>query len=209
MGKAKKTLVVVLVSAVVVLLAAIAMIVVPIFTHAPAGSSGQELSNEIVSEITAKGDDGRQRTLTVTQPDGKEADLSSISPGEVFRVSGSGFDASVGIYVGVCELPDAPDVKPEPCLGGIPENAEEEKTVADDEALESAWVTNHWAWRAFASHRYLDATEGTFEVLIRVPEPTVEGLDCRVEQCAIVTRADHTAMQDRVQDLFLPVQFAQ
>ena len=32
--------------------------------------------------------------------------------------------------------------------------------------------------------------------------------DCRVDACGIFTRNDHTALSDRVQDLYVPVAFA-
>ena len=35
-----------------------------------------------------------------------------------------------------------------------------------------------------------------------------DGYDCTVDRCAIYTRNDHTALGDRVQDLYIPVGFA-
>lgn len=198
-------LIAVLAIAVLVLGAAIAVLL-PMLTHQSAGGSGQKVPERFVAETSARGDDGRTRELAVETADGAPADLGAIAPGDRITVRGSGFDAGIGIYVAICGIPASPQEKPGPCLGGIPEGAEQGE--ADRAALSSAWVTDDWAWRAFATHRYDDAGEGSFEVALTVPEPTVDGLDCRESPCAIATRADHTASADRVQDMLLPVRFA-
>lgn len=189
-----------------VILGVVVAVVVPILTHSNTGSSGQTVPSGFVAESSATGADGRERSISVTTPAGKPADLSAISPGDELVVTGSGFDAGLGIYVGFCAIPDSPDVKPGPCLGGIPEGAEQGAAAAQ-EALSSAWITNDWAWRTFATQGYDDAKLGSFSVLLTVPEPTVEGLDCRESECAIATRTDHTAMRERVQDMLLPFNY--
>ncbi|MGO3147220.1 MAG: hypothetical protein ACTIJ6_06030 [Leucobacter sp.] len=196
-------LVVVLVLALVVL-AAVAAILIPILTHQSGGGSGQEVPTDYVSESSATGADGRNRVLTAHSSDGKQLDLGEMVPGEEIVVSGEGFDATIGIYVGFCAIPESPEMKPSPCLGGIPEGAET-GGVAAQESLASAWITDNWAWKSFATQGYDDAESGSFEVRLTVPEPTVEGLDCTVSRCAIATRADHTAAKDRVQDMLLPI----
>ncbi|GAA1316847.1 hypothetical protein ACFSWE_08015 [Leucobacter albus] len=186
-----------------VILGVVAAIVVPILTHANSGSSGQRVPTGFVAESTATGADGNTRTLAVENPDGTPAKLDALVPGDEVVVRGSGFDAGLGIYVGFCAIPPSADVKPGPCLGGIPEGAEQGEAAAQ-EALASAWITDDWAWKAFATQTYDDAKLGSFEVTLTVPEATVEGLDCTVSKCAIATRSDHTAMKDRVQDMLLP-----
>ncbi|MFC5339110.1 hypothetical protein [Leucobacter denitrificans] len=200
-------LVVLLVLALIVL-AVVATVLLPILTHRSSGGSGQEVPTGFVSESSATGADGRTRMLKVTSEDGEPADLAEVRVGDELIVSGHGFDSGIGIYVSFCAIPENAETKPGPCLGGIPEGAEEGDLAVDQE-LSSAWVTNDWAWRAFASHTYDNSDEGTFEVHLTVPEPVTESLDCTVQQCAIVTRADHTAANDRVQDMVLPVAFAQ
>ncbi|MDA3146378.1 hypothetical protein JSO19_03185 [Leucobacter sp. UCMA 4100] len=205
-AKRKRNLLIILGAAVVILLVAVAMIVVPILTHKSGGSSGQTDPGGFVTEVTATGDDGRTRTLRATDLAGKPVDMGHLQPGETLRVEGEGFDASNGIYVSFCKVPTDPTVKPGPCLGGIPENAQEEKDESDRaDPLESAWITNNWAWRSFASHQYLDAKAGTFRVELVVPPASSEGVDCSVDACGLFTRADHTAPGDRVQDVFLPI----
>lgn len=199
-------LIVLLVLAVLVL-GVVAAVLVPMLTHQSAGGSGQELPEGYVSETSATGADDRTRELSVELLDGSPADLGAIEPGQRLVVRGSGFDAGIGIYVAICGIPESADEKPSPCLGGIPEGAEEGH--AEIAALSSAWVTDDWAWRTFATHGYEDAGEGSFAVELTVPEPTVDGFDCRESPCAIATRADHTAGSDRVQDMLLPVRFAE
>ncbi len=191
-----------------VVLAVVATVLLPILTHRSAGGSGQEIPAHYVSESSATGADGRTRALKVTSDDGEPADLSAVRVGDELVVSGDGFDSGIGIYVSFCAIPESPDIKPGPCLGGIPEGAEE-GDIDSGHALSSAWVTNDWAWRAFASHTYESSAEGSFEVRLTVPEPVSDVLDCIAQKCAIVTRADHTASSDRVQDMLLPIAFAQ
>lgn len=196
-----------------VLLALATAILLPILTHDSAGSSGQEAPTEFVTEVTAEGSDGRTRTVEVKEADGTELDLARLTPGETLTVRGTGFDASIGIYVSFCKIQDDAAERPTPCLGGIPEDAQTENDAEAqaqaDTPIESAWVTDNWAWRAFATHRYLDASEGTFEVTLLVPAAESEGLDCRVDECGLYTRADHTALDDRLQDVYLPIGFAE
>lgn len=198
-------LIALLIIGVVVLGAAIAVLV-PILTHQSAGGSGQEISDELVPEVSAAGADDRTRVLRVETLEGEPADVAALRPGEVLEVHGSGFDAGIGIYVAICAIPDSAGEKPSPCLGGIPSGAEE-GDAAGDTALSSVWITDDWAWRAFATQGYSDAESGTFTAQITVPDPAMEGLDCRVTRCAIATRADHTASSDRVQDILLPIAF--
>lgn len=205
----RRVLLIVLGSAVVLLLAMVAILLLPILTHQSAGGSGQSVPTDFVSETAAKGADGRTRTLVVGTPDGAPADLSKLRPGAELVVRGSGYDSGIGIYVSICAVPETPGEKPSPCLGGLPEGAMEGKAAGADEALSSAWITDDWAWRAFANTGYDDAERGTFQVRLLVPPASQEGIDCTVQRCAVTTRADHTASTDRVQDIQLPVSFAE
>lgn len=197
-----------LLSVVVILLAGIAAIVIPILWHESAGSSGSTVSENFVSSATATGDDGRTREITVTRADGTPVDMAQLREGEELIVTGTGFDPDIGIYVSICNIPDEPGSKPYPCLGGVPEGATEGDAAASGQVLTSAWVTNNWAWKNFATHSYADTETGSFEVRLVVPPATQEGLNCITGACAITTRADHTATEDRVQDMQLRVAFA-
>lgn len=191
----------------VVVLAGVLVVLIPILTHQSAGGSGQEIPVDYVSEVSATGADDRTRVLRVDTPDGSPAKLDEIEPGDTLVVSGSGFNAGIGIYVAICGIPASPDEKPGPCLGGVPEGAEAGDASAET-GLSSAWITDAWAWRAFATQGYDDAEAGSFTTELTVPDAVVDGFDCRVERCALATRADHTAASDRVQDMLLPVAFA-
>lgn len=206
-GNSRRVLLVVLGVAVAALLAAIALVVLPILTHQSAGGSGQALPTDFTDHAQAQGEDGRTRTLSVETTDGQPADLSQLRAGDELVVRGSGYDSSIGIYVSICLVPKKPGEKPSPCLGGLPEGAMQGEAAGTDEALSSAWITDDWAWRAFANKGYDDAASGTFEIRLLVPAASQEGVDCTVQQCAITTRADHTAATDRVQDMQLPVAF--
>jgi hypothetical protein len=196
----------------VLVLAGAAAMLLPIFTHQSAGGSGQELPEGFVPDTQAVGADGRTRTLSVETLDGEAADLSQVAEGDELVVRGTGYDPAIGIYVSICLIPSVPGEKPSPCLGGIPEGAQEadgsEAPGTELEATSSAWITDDWAWRAFATAGYDDAETGTFEVRLLVSAPVQDGLDCTKSLCAITTRADHTASSDRVQDMQLPVAFA-
>lgn len=207
-------LVVALVLGVLVLAGAAAMIV-PILMHHSAGGSGQEVPEGFVAETSATGADGRTRALSVETVDGEPADLAQLRPGEVLVVRGSGYDPGIGIYVGVCLVPSTPGERPSPCLGGIPAGAMEADETEDPgasgndaEPQSSVWITDDWAWRAFATQGYDDAETGSFTARLLVPDPAQDGLDCAKSACAVTTRSDHTASSDRVQDMQLPVRFA-
>ena len=193
--------------AVGVLLIMVAILVLPILTHQSAGSSGQSLPSGYVSQAEATGADERTRTLSVETLDGEPADLSKLRAGDVLMVRGSGYDPSIGIYVSICVMPDSPETKPSPCLGGLPEGAMSGEASGTEEALSSAWITDDWAWKAFANKGYDDSKNGAFSIRLLVPPAVQEGADCTIQKCAITTRADHTAATDRVQDILLPVAF--
>ena len=193
-----------LLSVAVIVLGIAVAVMLPILTHQSAGGSGQAVPDGTVSEVSATGEDGRERALSAVDASGSPADLSALEPGDRITIKGSGFDSGIGIYLAFCGIPASPEEKPGPCLGGIPEGATE--GTVDTDALTSAWITNDWAWRAFATHRFDDG--GAFEITLTVPPAEGEGIDCREQRCAISTRADHTATSDRVQDMLLPVEYA-
>ncbi|MFA7497953.1 MAG: hypothetical protein WCY76_04540 [Leucobacter sp.] len=205
-GRGRRVLLIALLVIALLVLGVVVAVVTPMLLHRSAGDSGQVIPEGFVAETTAVGMDGRERVLAVERSTGGAQDLAELQPGEQLVVTGSGFDAGIGIYVGICAIPDAPATRPGPCLGGIPEGAE---TGDAESGAASAWVTDDWAWRAFATHRYENAEEGSFRVTLTVPDPVSDNLDCRVTSCAVATRADHTAGADRVQDMLLPVSFAE
>lgn len=189
-----------------VLVVVAAIVVVPILTHAPQGSSNQDESGETWPlTVTASGDDGRTRTLTVAAESGT-LDTSAIAPGDRIIVTGSGYDGSRGVYVAICAVTPAGE-KPHPCLGGVPDQEQQDVEAGTVQWSPSTWINEDWAWRLFGARGYDDQAAGTFTAYLEVVNPLGEGIDCRTQQCAIYTRNDHTALNDRVQDLHIPVGF--
>ena len=187
-----------------VLLVLVAIVAVPILTHKDQGQSTQVAPTvEWPLSVTAEGDDGRTRSFTVS-----DTDTSSLAPGDRLVVSGTGYDSARGIYVAICKIPASPDIKPGPCLGGVPEGGEQDVATGTIQYAASNWINNDWAWKLFGSRGYDDASIGTFTAYLEVGEPTEDKLDCTVDACGIFTRNDHTALNDRVQDLYVPVAFS-
>ena len=197
-------------AALVVVLVPVAIVVVPILTHQNQGLSGQQPAAETWPlSVTATGDDGRTRSFTVVSPDpGGVVDTSNLTVGEKLVVSGTGYDGSRGIYVAICKIPDDPATKPGPCIGGVPDQAEQTVDAGTIQYAASNWINDDWAWKLFGARSYDDIDAGTFTAYLVVGEPTDAKLDCTVDACGIYTRNDHTALSDRVQDLYVPVSFA-
>ena len=195
---------------IVVLLVPVAILAVPIVTHQSQGVSHQdEPAIEWPTSVTAEGDDGRTRELMVVSPEpGGTVDTSALRVGEQLIVSGSGYDGSRGIYVAICVIPDDPAVKPGPCIGGVPDQEQEQVDAGTVQYGPSNWINDDWAWKLFGARSYDDLSTGTFTAYIDVGDPVGESFDCTVQACGLFTRNDHTALGDRVQDLHIPVAFA-
>jgi len=197
-------------AAIVVVLVPVAIIVVPILTHENQGLSGQDDAAETWPlTVTATGDDGRERSFTVMSPEpGGVVDTSSLSVGQKIVVSGTGYDGTRGIYVAICKIPDDPATKPGPCIGGVPSTEGEAVEVGSVQYAASNWINDDWAWKLFGARSYDDLATGTFTAYLEVGDPVSDALDCTVDACGIYTRNDHTALGDRVQDLYIPVAFS-
>lgn len=171
--------------------------------------SGQNIQSAgYLSETSVIGEDGRIRTLKVEYFSRKPVDLSSLKPGERLVISGSGFDSRRGIYVAICGIPERTDLKPGPCLGGIPVREETEiDGKRSPEFAASNWINNVWAWRLLGARNFDDQESGSFTAYIEVPSAVEGGTNCLRKTCGVFTRNDHTAPNDRSQDVFLPIQF--
>ena len=174
------------------------------------GSSGQSFDVDgFPTTMSATGDDGKTREISVTLEDGSEPDLENIQEGDRLIVRGSGFDSRRGIYVAICQVPERVEVRPGPCLGGVPEL---DSDGAGTEAIEwasSNWINQEWAWRLFGARSYDDTTAGRFTAYLLVPPSADDTLDCTEVPCGMFTRNDHTAIDNRMQDLYLPIRFSQ
>ena len=201
----------VLLTALVVVAVPVALVVVPIVTHRDQGGSGQgEFADEWPTTVTATGDDGRTRSFDVASPEpGASVDTSALTAGQRLVVSGTGYDPTRGIYVAICKIPDDAGAKPGPCIGGVPDQqGAAEGTPGAVEYAPSNWINDDWAWKLFGARSYDDVGSGTFTAYLEVGEPIADGLDCTAEKCGVFTRNDHTALNDRSQDLYVPVRFA-
>lgn len=192
---------------VALLLAIVAAVALPIVLHNPQGSSGQGRvpAGEYPTEVTATGDDGRERTLSVATDNGNAPDLSAVQAGDRLVVTGAGYDGDRGLYVAVCRIPDELDAKPGPCLGGVGSQQVEEFEEGVVQWAPSNWINEAFAWRLFGARSFDDTATGAFTAYIEVPAAADENVDCTVEACGLYTRNDHTAAGDRVQDLYVPL----
>lgn len=115
--------------------------------------------------------------------------------GATVRVTGKGYDRTVGIYVALCVTPRK-GRQPSPCGGGV-------NTSGTNPA--SAWISsNPPPYGSTLAVPYRRG--GRFDVTLTI-SPTVGNVDCRVVSCSIVTRADHTRAGDRRFDVSVPVTF--
>jgi hypothetical protein len=139
-------------------------------------------------------------TTTVSTPSGLRVTVTPVRrlnpAGATVKVTGSGFDMTVGIYVALCVKPKKGRV-PTPCLGGI---------NTSGKSASSVWISsNPPAYGANLAIPYKKG--GSFSVRLKVPA-AVGTIDCHKVACAIVTRADHLNSDNRTQDVIVPVRFA-
>ncbi|MEU6314755.1 neocarzinostatin apoprotein domain-containing protein [Streptomyces sp. NPDC047014] len=130
--------------------------------------------------------------LSVTAPS------SAAASGQNITVTGSGFNAGKGIYVGLCAVSGAQGAnKPTPCLGGSDQSG---TTGA------SHWVNNTFGGTLANTSKY--GPGGSFNVTIHVKADLGGGQICgETVQCAVVTRADHFNSSNRKYDVHVPVTF--
>jgi len=185
-------------------------LVYPIVTSSPQGASGQELVVEgYPTTVQALGDDGRTRVLSAVVESGEGRSLDQLVAGDRLTVKGEGYNPRSGIYVAICQVPSELGVKPGPCLGGVPRtDPDSSSAVGAVEYAPANWINDDWAWRLFGARSFDDRTKGSFSAYIEVPVAADENVDCTAVRCGLFTRNDHTALDDRVQDLYLPVSFA-
>ena len=187
----------------------VAWLVTPIMTANPQGLSGQELVVEgYPSSVEATGDDGRTRVLSATLENAADRGLDRLIAGDRIVVTGAGYNPDSGIYVAICAVPNALNEKPGPCLGGVPSQTPGE--LGNEGAIEYApsnWINDQWAGRLFGARSFDDRAQGTFSAYIEIPGFADENVDCRDRPCGLYTRNDHTALDDRVQDVYVPIDF--
>jgi hypothetical protein len=136
-----------------------------------------------------------QATVSVTGDNGQVLSIKSnrVAPGSVIRVSGKGFDETIGIYLAICVIP-AKGKPPTPCGGGVNKAGLGEASV---------WISsNAPAYAAGLTDEFLPG--GRFTHNLRVSQK-IGKFDCRKVRCAVTVRSDHLRTGDRTNDLFIPI----
>lgn len=145
--------------------------------------------------------DGPSGERSATGPTGQ---LLTVAPaleldpaGAEVRVTGSGYDPAIGIYVALC-LDNGPDVAPSPCLGGADQSGS---------AGASAWISDNPPPYGVGVAQPFGA-DGSFDVTLDV-RAADGSIDCYdpAQRCVVATRADHTAGAVRTADVKVPVLF--
>lgn len=112
------------------------------------------------------------------------------------KVTGSGYNPNVGIYVALCVTPPKGEL-PTPCGGGVDMSGS---------GTASAWISsNPPPYGVTLAKPYKKG--GKFTVRLTVSPVISDTVDCRTTSCSIVTRADHTRSGDRRFDVVIPVRF--
>ncbi len=143
------------------------------------------------SPVAAETGTNGPRVLTISQ-------ATNLDPnGATVAVSGSGYDTEKGVYIAFCRVPPAGSM-PTPCGGGADVGGVSGSSI---------WISsNPPAYGVGVAIPYGDG--GTFSATMAITPVINANTDCRVVQCAIVTRSDHTKLSDRSQDVIIPVTFA-
>jgi hypothetical protein len=116
-----------------------------------------------------------------------------VAPGSIIKVSGRGFDETVGIYLAICVIPEKGKA-PTPCGGGVNKAGLGEASV---------WISSNAPGYAVGlTDEFLPG--GRFTHNLSVPAK-IGKFDCRKVRCAVTVRSDHLRTGDRTQDLFIPL----
>ncbi|MFC0429251.1 hypothetical protein [Kutzneria buriramensis] len=145
-----------------------------------------------------------------TSPDGREFHLDLIAgpttlpvAGGTVQVAGSGYNEDQGIFLAFCAVKDGVKVGdpstyttlPTPCLGG------RESTDGSARRITNSATGTPGVTIPYGPH-------GSFRTTLNLTPHLPDGTTCDVDvQCAIVTRADYTATDDRTYDQYIAVHF--
>jgi hypothetical protein len=133
--------------------------------------------------VTVKGDYGQ--TLSIKS--------NRVAPGSIIKVSGRGFDETVGIYLAICVIP-AKGKAPTPCGGGVNKAGLGEASV---------WISSNAPGYAVGlTDEFLPGGRFTHNLSV---SQRIGKFDCRKVRCAVTVRSDHLRTGDRTQDLFIPI----
>ncbi|MFF8956350.1 endoglucanase [Streptomyces sp. NPDC014894] len=157
----------------------------------------------LVAGLTAAGPARAADPGEATGPTGQKLTVSAVKDidpaGQRVTVTGSGYDPAQGVYLAVCVIPKKPGEPPSPCLGGM------DLTGGSGSSI---WISNNPPDYAKDLVRPFTVKDGkggfTFDLTVKIKDSNA---DCAKESCAIVTRADHTDISDRKQDVIVPITF--
>ena len=133
--------------------------------------------------VTAKGTKGQSLTVAKTQ---------NLVDGSSVTAVGKGYDLNTGIYLTYCVVP-AKGKRPELC-GPF------DVTGAHNDSF---WISNNPPFYAALLVKHFD-NKGRFKLSIKVTR-FIGDQDCKKVQCAVLTRADHTASGNRSADVIVPI----
>jgi hypothetical protein len=175
---------------------------VPVTFGTPSGPTSSTSSTTSTAPPTTQAPiEGPNGERTGTGPNGQRvtvAPANDLDPaGATLRVTGTGFDPSVGIYVAFC-VDQGPSVAPSPCFGGADQSGSTgaSKWISSNPPPYGVGLTTPWG------------PGGSFDVELNITaqEGSVDCLDGST-RCVVATRADHTAAGNRSADVKVPVFF--
>jgi hypothetical protein len=180
-----------------------ALVALSLATIAPVAASASTSASAPASALASASTPAPAKaggTSTVTTAAGLRVTVTPVRrldpTGATVKVTGRGFNPTIGIYVALCVKPKKGRV-PTPCGGGI--NTSGKKAA-------SVWVSsNPPAYGQALATPF--GKGGSFSVKLSV-SALIGKTDCRKVACAIVTRADHTQPDERRSDVIVPVTFA-
>lgn len=135
--------------------------------------------------------------VTATGKDGASISVPQVKFSKETRVkvSGRGFDETIGIYLAYCVIPKKGAI-PSPCGGGV-------NMQGVGEA--SYWISSNPPPYGVGLAIPFKAG-GRFTESVSITR-TIGKFDCRKVKCAITVRSDHLHEGDRSHDIFLPIRF--
>jgi hypothetical protein len=136
-----------------------------------------------------------QATVSTTGDNGQVLSIKSarVKAGSIIKVSGNGFDETVGIYLAICVIPEKGKA-PTPCGGGVNKAGLGEASV---------WISsNAPAYAAGLTEEFLPGGRFTHNLSV---SQRIGKFDCRKVRCAVTVRSDHLRTGDRTNDLFIPI----
>ncbi len=165
-------------------------------TRSPAPRASSTATRPAPSRTSATPAPSPTRSSTPTGPRLSVTPTRGLdSDGATIRVTGRGYDPTVGIYVAMCT--SAAPTSGSSCVGGAD---------LSGTSGASAWISSDPP--PYGENLAIPfGPGGSFSVTLTV-RATGHGLDCTVVRCGVITRADHTRYGTRSQDAFVALRFA-